>query len=187
MIQIGDFVTCSNAGYWQLIELKPKIANEDYNGEKVSYKNSDVIGQWAILKKAFTPKMKPRIDFEYEDASWLRPVPENALAEITQYFAENPSYKEKFDNAEIKLRPMITNCWMSLPTNKEDEFKAFLETLPSRFTEQEFRKLSKPFYAYIGFPPSTHLLNLLTYPWDMNEHSDLIYHGFELTVMDDSH
>ena len=31
MIRIGDFVTASNAGYWQLIDIKPKIAAEDYS------------------------------------------------------------------------------------------------------------------------------------------------------------
>ncbi len=185
MIKIGDFVTCYSKGYWQLMELKPKIAFEDYNGEKVSYKKGDVIGQWAILKKAFTPKMKPRLDYEYEDAYWLRPVSDEVMAEINQYFAEHPSYKEKFDNAEIKLRPMITNCWISIPPEKEASFVEFLESLPKRFTDKEFGELAKPYAPYIGVPPSSHLLNLLAYPWDLTEQADLIYHGFELICRDE--
>lgn len=185
MIKIGDFVTCYCKGYWQLVDLKPKIAEEDYFGENISYKKGDLIGEWAILKKAFTPKMKPRIDFEYEDASWMRPVSKEVLAEINQYFAENPSYKEKFDNAKIKLRPTVTNCWISIPPDKEEDFVEFLKSLPARFTKEEFYKLAKPYAPYIGIPPSSHLLNLLAYPWDLTEQADLIYHGFELLCSDE--
>ena len=173
-MKIGDFVTSYSAGYWQLIDLKPEIALEDSDG----CKKGDVIGQWAILKKAFTPKMKPRIDFVFEDASWLRPVSNEVMAEINQYFAENPTYKEKFDNAAIKLHPMVTNCWISIPSEKEDEFVSFLKSLPAGFTEREFWKLAQSYAPYMGLPPSTHLLNLLSYPWNTTEQADLIYHGF---------
>ena len=81
-IAIGTFVTSCEAGYWQLMDIKPKIADEDYAGSVAQWKKGDVIGQWAILKKAFTPKMKPKIDFSYVDASWIRPVSPDALRAI---------------------------------------------------------------------------------------------------------
>ena len=123
MLKIGEFYTSYSAGYWQLVDLKPKIvcqskvAYED--GTPPPHKAGEVYGQWAILKKAFTPKMKPRIDFVFEDSSWLRPVSDEVQAEIDRYFAENPAYQKKFDTAPVKLRPMITNCWISVPSDNE--------------------------------------------------------------------
>ena len=38
-----------------MIDIKPKIADEDYSCGTVKWKKGDVIGQWVILKKAFTP------------------------------------------------------------------------------------------------------------------------------------
>ena len=60
-ISIGDFVTAYGTGYWQLIEIKPKIAFDDYDSQSVQWKKGDNLGYWVSLKKAFTDKMKPRI------------------------------------------------------------------------------------------------------------------------------
>ena len=181
MIRIGDFVTASNAGYWQLIDIKPKIADEDYSYGNVSYKKGDIIGKWVILKKAFTAKMKPKIEFAFEDSSWLRPVSEEILSEINKYFSEHPDYKEKFDNAEVKITPMITNCWMNLPEEKEEDFRKVLEKLPSKYTMDEFWVKAKKYKEYVSKPPSNYLLNLFTYPWDMDKKANYIYSGWELT------
>lgn len=183
MIKIGDFVTAYGTGYWQLIDIKPKIAFEDYNGENVTYKKGDVIGQWVILKKAFTAKMKPRIDFIYEDSSWLRPVSSEVLCEISKYFDEHPDYKEKFENAEIRLRPSITNCWFDLPEEKEGEFRSLLAGVPSRYTMDEFWAIATEYKKYISVPPTKYLLNFETYEWDMDENFNSIYSGCELRKM----
>ena len=55
-IKIGDFVTGYGSGYWQLIDIKPRIATEDYNSEDVHWKKGQVIGQWAVLKNASRQK-----------------------------------------------------------------------------------------------------------------------------------
>lgn len=180
MIKIGDFVTSCDAGYWQFISIKSKIATEDYDGETAKWKKGELIGQWVILKKAFTPKMKPRIDFAYVDSSWLRPISENILKEIEHYFAGHPDYKAKFDSAEVVLRPMITNCWLDLPEDKEDAFKACLEKLPSHYTMDEFWKTAKKYKEYAAKPPAGYLLNFSTYPWEINEKAELIYSKVEI-------
>ena len=118
-IKIGDFVTGYYSGYWQLIDIKPNIATYDYSSEHTQRKKGQVIGQLVILKKCFTNKMKPRIAFSCEDSHWLKPVSDHILIEIKKYFEEHPEYKQKFDAAEIKLRPYITNCWFDLPEEKE--------------------------------------------------------------------
>ena len=126
-IKIGDFVTGYGSGYWQLIDIKPHIATDDYNSEDVHWKKGQVIGQWAVLKKCFTTKMKPRIDFSYEDSRWINPVSHDTLLEIEKYFGEHPDYKQKFDTAEVKLPLSVTNIWIDLPKEKEDEFKTTLK------------------------------------------------------------
>lgn len=179
-IKIGDFVTSCEAGYWQLIDIKPKIADEDYSFENSSWKKGDVIGQWAILKKAFTPKMKPKIDFSYIDASWLRPISTDVLTEIQKYFADNPDYKLKFDNADVKLRPIITNCWINLSDENEKEFRQLLNKLPAQFTMDDFWREAKKFKNNISRPPASHLINFYTYPWCMDKKANMIYCGCEL-------
>ena len=73
---------------------------------------------------------------------------------------------------------MITNCWISVPSEKENEFIEFLKSLPAEFTEKEFGKLAASYAPYIDLPPSTHLLNLLSYPWNTTKEAELMYHGF---------
>ncbi len=180
-IKVGDFVTCYNAGYWQLIGIKPKIATEDYSSPTISYKKGDVLGQWAILKKAFTPKMKPRIDFDYNDAAWVKPVTDEVRKQIHSYFAQNPEYKEKFDNAPVKLPESVTNVWIDISDEDAEKLKDVLKTLPQNFTIDEFTKTAKDFVRYATKPPTSYLLNILAYPWNLNENADLIYHGWELT------
>lgn len=182
-IKIGDFVTSCEAGYWQLIDIKPKIADEDYSCGTVKWKKGDVIGQWVILKKAFTPKMKPQIDFSYVDASWLKPLSQDVLTGIQAYFTENPDYKHKFENAEIKLRPVITNCWINLTESEVVELQALIEKLPAQFTIDEFWKKAKKFKKNIVSPPTSHLLNFTTYPWNMDKKANLIYFGCEITTV----
>lgn len=180
MIQIGDFVTSCSTGYWQLLDIKPKIADFDYSGEKTSWKKGDIIGQWAILKKAFTPKMKPRIDFEYVDFSWLRAVPDDVLVTINRYFAEHPDYKEKFENAPIKLPPIIKNCYIDLPTEKEESFRMLLASLPQSYTMDDFWEIANEYTRYVSKPPAMYLINFYTYPWNLDKKADLIYTGCEL-------
>lgn len=180
-IQIGDFVTAYGTGYWQLIDIKPKIAYDDYNSESVKWKKGDILGKWVILKKAFTDKMKPRIYFSYEDSSWLKPVSNDILKEIEIYFSEHPEYKQKFDNAEVKLLPTITNIWIDLPEESESDFRDLLATLPEKYTMDDFLSVANKYKAYISKPSTKYLLNLFSYPWNLDEKANLLYSGWELT------
>ncbi len=183
-IKIGDFVTGYYSGYWQLIDIKPHIATDDYTSEHAQWKKGDVIGQYVVLKKGFTNKMKPRIDFSCEDSRWLKPVSNEVLAKIEKYFEEHPEYKEKFDTAVVKLKPMITNCWIDLPEDKEDDFRSTLKKLPNQYTMDEFWKVAKHYKKYVSKPPTRYLLNLLmTHPWDIDKNANVIYSDWELVKL----
>ena len=71
-LKIGSFVTQYESGYWEVIDIKDKIADCDYKGEKVSYCKGDIIGKWIILKKICTIKFKPKIEYSYCDANWVK-------------------------------------------------------------------------------------------------------------------
>jgi hypothetical protein len=125
--------------------------------------------------------MKPRIDFSCEDSRWLKPISDDVLVEIEKYFEEHPDYRRKFDTAEIKLPQTITNCWIDLPEEKEDEFRATLEKLPAQYTMEAFWKVAKRYKKYISNPPTRYLLNLfMTHPWDIDKNANAIYSEWEL-------
>ena len=182
-IKIGDFVTGYCSGYWQLIDIKPHIATDDYSSEYAQWKKGQVIGQLVILKKCFTNKMKPRIDFTYEDSRWLKPVPDDVLNEIYKYFEEHPDYKQKFDTAVVKLKPEITNYWIDLPEEKEEDFRSTLKKLPDQYTIDEFWKVAKRYKKYVSKPPVRYLLNLSTYPWNIDKNANAIYFDWELVKL----
>lgn len=179
-IKIGDFVTGCYAGYWQLVDIKPKIATEDYSSGNVRWKKGDKIGQWVILKKAFTLKMKPKIEFSCEDSSWLWPVAPEVLEQIQNYFLEHPDYKEQFDNAQVELAPCIVNCWMKLSEKEEADFRRIMGKVSVRFTMDEFWKKAKKYQKNITPQPATHLLNILTHPWEVDRKANLLCVGCEL-------
>ena len=120
-------------------------------------------------------------NFSYEDIAWVKPVSDDIRKEIEKCFQDNPKHKQKFDAAEIKLQPMITNCWLDLPEEQESEFIATIQKLPAQYTMDEFWKAAKDYKKYVSNPPTKYLLNLLTYPWDMDKKANLIYSDWELT------
>lgn len=183
MIKIGDFVTGYDSGYWQLIDIKPKVSDEDYAGEKLHWKKGEIIGQWAILKKCFTVKMKPRIDFSYEDFAWVKPVSNEIRVVIENYFEEHPEYKLKFEQAEVKLQPIIMNCWLDLPEEKESDFKNTLKKLPNAYTMDNFWMIAKNYKKFVAMTPAKYLLNLFTYPWHKDENANTLYSSWELTKL----
>ena len=89
-------------------------------------------------------------------------------------------HKQKFDAAEIKLLPMITNCWLDLPEEKENDFRTALQNLPTQYTMGDFWKVAKSYKQYASIPPTKFLLNLYTYPWDIDKKGDLIYSDWKI-------
>ena len=106
---------------------------------------------------------------------------EKKLTRIEKYFEEHPDYRRKFDTAEIKLPLTITNCWIDLPEEKEDEFRTTLEKLPAQYTMEEFWRVAKHYKKYISKPPTRYLLNLsMTHPWDIDKNANNVYSEWEL-------
>ena len=185
-LKIGDWVTQYSAGYWQVVSIFPKYADEDYSYGDNSWKKGDRLGDWVVLKKAFTPKMKPSNACEFLDAQHCQIVSNDVVRTIEVAFAENPKAKEKFDNAPSMPNPSVCSVWMSLSDEQAKAFADVMSKLPERFTLDEFWKLSADYRQYVVKPPQyTHILYLYSYLWEVNDNCEPLHFGPEITKCDD--
>ena len=185
-LKIGDWVTQYSAGYWKVVAIFPKYADEDYSYNGQSWKKGDRLGDWVVLKKGFTAKMKPSNACEFLDSQHCQPVPREVARAIEAAFAENPKAKEKFDNAPSMPNPSVYSVWMSLSDEQAKAFADVMSKLPERFTLDEFWKLSADYRQYVVKPPQyTHILYLYSYLWEVNDNCEPLHFGPEITKCDD--
>ena len=177
MIKIGDWVTQYSAGYWQVLDIVPKYADEDSE----SCKKGDRVSDWVILKKGFTPKMKPGNACDFADAQWCKPVSAEIAAAIEAAFAENPKAKQKFDSAPSMPKPAVNSTWMTLSEEESAAFSALLARMPQRFTLEQFWSQISDYRRCIADPSgASHILYLYSYLWEIDEHFDPLHFGPDL-------
>ena len=185
-LKIGDWVTQYSAGYWQVVSIFPKYADEDYSYNGQSWKKGDRLCDWVVLKKGFTAKMKPSNACEFLDSKNCQLVSQDVVRAIEDTFAENPKAKEKFDNAPSMPNPSVYSVWMSLSDEQAKAFADVMSKLPERFTLDEFWKLSADYRQYVVKPPQyTHILYLYSYLWEINGDFEPLHFGPEITKCDD--
>jgi len=180
-IKVGDWVTQYSAGYWKVINIFPKYADEDYNYEDKSWKKGDRLGDWVILKKGFTLKMKPRNACEFVDAQWCHPVSNDIVQSIEAAFEENPKAKQKFDKASNMPTPSVASVWMTLTDEQAELFSECIKNLPDRFTAEQFWTVVASYRQYRTNPAkATHILYLFSYLWEIDEQFEPLRFGPEL-------
>ena len=180
MLKVGDWVTQYSAGFWQVTAIYPKFADDDYQNEKVSWRKGDRIGDWVILKKGLTPKMKFSNLCECVDSQWCKQVSDEQLAGIRAAFDANPKAKQRFDNAPNMPQPYVAALWMDIPDDRLSEFTDLLASMPERFTDVQFREMTVEFKQYEHNPPAAYVLYLFSYPWEMDENCNMLHFGPEL-------
>ena len=184
-LKVGDWVTQYSAGYWKVVAIFPKYADEDYSYNGQSWKKGDRLGDWVVLKKGFTAKMKPSNACEFLDSKNCQLVSQDVVRAIEDAFAENPKIKEKFDNAPSMPNPSVCSVWMSLSDEQADSFAELLSSLPDRFTLELFWKRSADYRQYVAKPPHyTHILYLYSYLWEVNDNCEPLHFGPEITKCD---
>ena len=180
-IKIGDWVTQYSAGYWMVTNIFPKYADEDYSYNGKSWKKGDRLGDWVVLKKGFTPKMKPSNACEFVDAQWCKTVSNDITQSIESAFAENPKAKAKFENAPSIPNPSVASAWMALTDEQAEVFSEHVKNLPEQFTCEQFWSLSASYRQYIVEPSkATHILYLFSYLWEIDENFKPLHFGPEL-------
>lgn len=169
-IKIGSWVTQYSAGYWQVVKTFPKYADEDYSSEGASWKKGDRLGEWVILKKGFTNKMKPSNACDFVDSQWCKPVSDDITEAIEAEFRNNPKAKQKFDSAPDMPNPSVANLWLKLSDEQALSLSELLSALPERFTKNEFLGYVKG-YKECTVDPSeaTHIVYIMSYLWEINE------------------
>ena len=169
-IKIGDWVTQYSSGYWKVVGIFPKYADEDYSYNGISWKKGDRLSDWVILKKGFTAKMKPSNACEFVDAQWCKLVSEDVVQSIEATFAENPKVKQKFDNAPDLPNPSVNSIWMKLSDEQVEAFSKIISNLPERFTEEQFWTNCADYLQYKTDPSNaTHILYLSSYLWEISD------------------
>ena len=178
---VGDWVTQYSAGYWKVVAIYDKYADEDDWHTPPTYRKGDHISYWVVLKKGFTPKMKWSNACECVDGYWCAPVSPEEKAAIEQSFESEPAKAKRFEAATSEPRPGIQNCWITLPTERIPQLEEELATLPPRFTGKQLQEvLDRVPELAVDVPPSTVLLNLLLHPYELDESLEFIYCGYSL-------
>lgn len=180
-IKVGDWVTQYSAGYWNVVNIFPKYADEDYNYNGQSWKKGDHLGDWVILKKGFTPKMKPSNACEFVDAQWCKPVSAEIAQSIEAMFEENPKARQKFEKAPNMPKPAVASTWLALSEEQAEAFSRLILSFPERFTSEQFWAWSADYRKHIVDPSgATHILYLFSYLWEISDGFEPLHFGPEL-------
>ena len=147
-------------GFWKIIDIKPKYAEEDCFSEVANKqcKKGDLIGNWVIMKKGFTLQMKFRIDSDVADSMWCKPVSHNILNSINEYFEKNPKDYQRFMDTPFIDHPAIATTWLQLTKEQVDAFQNAIKQLPDLFTKDEAMELFEKYNLKQCFshPPSNY-------------------------------
>lgn len=183
MLKIGDWVTQYSKGYWQIVDIKPKYAEEDYQYEDGNcQKKGDLIGSWVLMKKGFTPKMKFMRDSDVCDSAWCKVVSPDVMSAIDYYFREHPADYEKFSSSPFIDRPAVSTAWLHLTPEEVVLFERAMKELPAHFTFDyamecfEKQGLKKCF----SLPPANYRFVCCHTLWELDENFDPIYKNPEL-------
>ena len=180
-IKIGDWVTQFSAGYWMVIDIFPKYADRDHSYNGKTWKKGDRRGDWVVLKKGFTPKMKPSNACDCLDAQLCQTVSEDIKDLIETAFAENPKAKAKFEKATNIPQPYVASTWMALTDEQVESFSEHIKNLPERFSLEQFWSLSASYKQYIVAPSSAnHILYLYSYLWEIDDDFQPLHFGPEI-------
>ena len=180
VLQVGDWVTQYSVGYWQVVDIKAKYAEEDGDYGKQFWKKGEQIGKWVFLKKAFTPKMKLQIRCECVDEEWCKTVSIERKNEIEKYFKEHPKDWKRFLSAPVVIKPTIEPIWLNLSNEEAIKLEKLLTELPKPFTANMLRKLFDQNSIQVTLPPTSHILYLFCNLWEMDEKYNLLYFAAEL-------
>lgn len=182
MIKKGDWVTQYCKGFWMIVDIKPKYAEEDYSISSIDYKKGDLIGSWVLMKKAFTPKMKFRLDSGLCDSAWCKPVSREVLTLIEQYWSDHPEDYQKFVNTPFVDRPSVSTTWLELTDEQEELVQQAIRELPALFTKEEVLKTFKKYGIEKCFsrPPSNHTFVCKHTLWELDGNFDPLFKNPQL-------
>lgn len=186
-IRPGQWITQYNSGLWMVVGFAPRYAEEAYTTkEGVHYEKGDHDGDFVLMKKGFTSKMKFRVDSDMCSVTWAKPVSAETEAWIRQYFEEHPKDLAKFEAYEFKERMPVSSLWLHLTDEEEQRMNEFLASLPPKFTNQYLvtEMKARGLDHTVGKPPASHILWLSSSYIDLDENKEHLYRNPELKRME---
>lgn len=183
MLKTGDWVTQYSKGFWQIVDIKPKYAEEDFLFENGDFqKKGEKIGFWILLKKGFTPKMKFMLNFDVCDSKWCKAVSSDIIEEITMYFEEHPKDFERFSSAPFVDHPAVSTSWLHLTPEQVISFKKVIQDFPPRFTQNYAMKCFEKhgLKECFSLPPANYRFICWHTLWELDEDCNPLYKNPEL-------
>ena len=180
---VGTWVTSYYAGYWKIVDVKPKYAFEAYTVNGNSVHKGDFIGYWAILKKAFNAKNRFSLGEAYCDLSLCKPISAVDRDRMETFFMQNPDMYQNFERYELRLKPMLNPIWLSIPENRVEEVIGIVQSVPRFFTLSEIEKRIEGFQQMIAKPPCSHVMHLLFFPWEQDEQHNMLFRSAQLIAL----
>lgn len=194
-LEIGTWVTQYSAGFWQIVDIVPQYADEDYKNKTTNWKKGDLIGYWALLKKGFTPKMKFKIEFECVNAYWCKEVSKEQKDAIQSFFEANPEKKIRFDHTPWKDKLAVNALWLTLENDTKFEYVSeCLKKLPSKFTLDYFSNYIKEIgihHCFIKGPSfeekdkQMYIIYLYTNLYEVDDNRNLLYQNPQIIMYSD--
>lgn len=177
MLKVGDWVTQYSSGYWQIVDIKPKYADEDRKTDLINYKKGDLIGSWILMKKGFTSKMKFRVDSDVCDSTWCKIVSDKILDQINEYFEKHPQDYETFISKAFIDRPAISTTYLKIAPEQLPVFKQAIKDLPKQFTYESGIDVFKRYGVEDCFskPPSNYIFVCEHTLWEIDDQFNPLY------------
>ena len=180
LLMTGKWVRQYQKGIWKVVDIKPKIAFEDYCGEELSWKKGDLIGYWALLIRAFNSKMSFSLGSDYCDLSWCRLVSDEEKQYVENFFRQNEPQRKRLEQYVFRPTASLYNIWVNIPESMQDYSNEHIDNTAFPIGINEFMSGFKCKGIELSSPPTTHLLNLHYFPWDVDEAGNLSISSAEL-------
>ena len=132
------------------------------------------------MKKGFTNSMRFRLESAYCDLSWCKPVSNQENEAIKNYLHENPQKKKQFDDYKFCPNPSIVNMWINMDEVQEKQLLNYLTMKSFPCTMNDIINILHECRLCSTKPPTSHLLNLLFLPWEVDEEGNELFNSFDL-------
>ncbi|MFD0675227.1 hypothetical protein [Cohnella sp. GCM10027633] len=178
-MQVGDWVTAYNKGFFQVIKIMKRYYDESHRGGILG---NNSIGEefpdpMVVLKKGFTSSLKPSISWDTCAHSLCSKVCDEELMIIEDKFIKDEKLKFKFEN--FKIPPITTVINIGFNSNNQIfDLEVLRSEIKNGMTFLEIKKKTKSDLVFEY--PHNSTIQLVNYDHEINEEKELIYRGIHI-------
>lgn len=133
-VKIGDWVEGYSSGYFQVVGYGNIYAFKDDD----DYKKGQLITSTVNLKQGFTSKMKFKLGADFCAIGWIKPLSDEVVNMINEFWKNNPQKKQQFDNYTVVEQ--LGDLWyqMKIVEDSFDYWKMEVDKLPLKICQEQF-------------------------------------------------